>query len=359
MFAKYIFVLGVLVALGAGPRPVQGQAGTPPAPEPAETTGDEMSPEDFAPGNDSVTPAAENKHWQRDIRRAVAEERFDRLDAIAAEYRTSKARLPGGGWQLQEFYSIVDSIGSTDADAEARIALLHRWMAARPQSITPHVALGGVYHRWAWRARGNGTADQVTAEGWRLFAERLALGTRELNGAQGLQESCPHLYFEMLTLGLGQDWDKARMRAILEQAVKAEPAYVLSYQTYANYLQPKWDGETGEATAFAKQAADRLGGEEGDLIYYQLALTLLHRGNAGVSAKEMDWARIQRGYKATKERYGVTEHQENQMAYMAWKFRDAAFARKQFELIGSNWSRGIWKTRDTFDKASAWATNHS
>jgi len=84
----------------------------------------------------------------------------------------------------------------------------------------------------------------------------------------------------------------------------------------------------GEASAFAKSAADRLGGADGDVIYFQIALILIHRGNPGLSAKEMDWARIQRGYFATRERYGVTEHQENLMAYMAWKFRDAAFAQK-------------------------------
>jgi hypothetical protein len=345
MFAKPLLVLGLSLGLLAAPRPAASQAASPTQPELAKQS------EDNAPVAD--------KHWKREVRRAVDEEQFARLDQIASALRTGKSRLQGGGWRLQDFYSIVDSIGDDDAAALARIALLHRWMEARPGSITPRVALGGVLHRWAWRARGGGTADKVTNDGWRLFHERLAQAAQDLTEAQKLPETCPHLYFEWLTVGLGQDWEPEKMRGMFEQAVKAEPGYVLYYQLYANYLQPKWDGQPGEASAFAKSAADRLGGADGDVIYFQIALILIHRGNPGLSAKEMDWARIQRGYFATRERYGVTEHQENLMAYMAWKFRDAAFAQKQFEKIGEKWSKKVWHDQATFDKARQWTEAHS
>jgi hypothetical protein len=357
MPAKPLSLLGLSVCLLGMAHPASSQSAAPTAPDLFDSSGDYEQAEDYPSAQDSA-PVSE-RHWQREVKRALAEEQFARLDEIAAKYRADKSRLPGGEWQLQDFYSIVDSIGTTDAETEARIALLHRWIAARPESITPRVALGGVYHRWAWRARGGSTADQVTLDGWRLFHQRLALGAQELTEAQKLHESCPHLYFEWLTLGLGQDWEPARMRATFEQGVKAEPGYVLDYQLYANYLQPKWDGQPGEASAFAKSAADRLGGVEGDMIYYQIALILIHHGNPGISAKEMDWARIQRGYTATKERFGVTGRQENRMAYMAWKFRDAVFAEKQFQMLGGSWSKTVWHDRATFDKARAWAAAHS
>jgi hypothetical protein len=345
MFVKSLLALGLSLGLLAAPRPASSQTASPSVPDSAAAS------EDNAP--------VASKHWKRAVKKALAEEQFDRLDQIAAKLRADKSRSPGGGWLLQDFYSAVDSIGADDAEAQARIALLHRWMEARPGSITPRVALGGTLHRWAWRARGGGTADAVTMDGWRLFHERLAQAAQILKDAQKLPESCPHLYYEWLTVGLGQDWEPERMRGMFEQAVKAEPGYVLYYQLYANYLQPKWDGKPGEASAFAKSAADQLGGADGDAIYYQIALILIHHGNPGLSAKEMDWARILRGYSSTKERYGVTEDQENRVAYMAWKFHDAGFAQKQFEMIGENWSKAVWHDQATFDKAREWAKAHS
>jgi hypothetical protein len=304
---------------------------------------------------DEVLPETE-RHWMHQIHRALDAEQFEKLDRMAAEVRQSKARLPGGGWRLEDFYGVVDAIGANDAETEARIARLERWIAARPQSITPRVAMAGVLHRWAWRARGSATADKVTEQGWQLLAERLKRADKVLTEAQKLPEACPHLYFDWLKTGLGLDWEPGKMRALFDQAVKAEPDYILDYHIYANYLQPKWDGQPGEATAFAKTAADRIGGPEGDMIYFQIALSLIHRGNPGIHAKEMDWTRIQRGYTATRDHYGVTNQQDNRMAYMAWKFRDRTFAAQQFQIIGDHWSKKVWGDRETFDKARQWGT---
>jgi hypothetical protein len=350
MFAKPFACLCLAAGLTALPSPAAAQDTPQAGPqEPSQVNGPSSNP-DVA---DEYTQT--EKHTLRKVKKALEEEQFAKLDEIAAELRALKSRTRGGEWVLQDFYSLVDSIGTTDADAQARIDLLHRWIAARPGSITPYVALGGVLHRWAWRARGGGSAETVTLDGWHLFHQRLAQAAQALTEGQNLHETCPHLYAEWLTVGLGQDWQPEKMRGVFEQAVKAEPGYVLDYQIYANYLQPKWDGQPGEASAFARSSADRIGGTDGDMIYFQIALILVHRGNPGLSAKEMDWARIQRGYSSTKERFGVTERQENRMAYMAWKFRDAEFARKQFQTIGEHWSKTVWRDQETYDKARAWA----
>jgi hypothetical protein len=69
----------------------------------------------------------------------------------------------------------------------------------------------------------------------------------------------------------------------------------------------------------------------------------------------MDWPRIQRGYQAHASRYGATRRTENELAFMAWKFQDAAVARQQFTLIGENWGRAVWRDRNYFDRARDWA----
>jgi len=75
----------------------------------------------------------------------------------------------------------------------------------------------------------------------------------------------------MMVVGLAQNWDAKRMKEVFEQGIQFEPDYFHLYKQYANYLLPKWDGKSGDATAFAKSVADKVGGEQGDVIYFHIA----------------------------------------------------------------------------------------
>jgi Domain of unknown function (DUF4034) len=285
----------------------------------------------------------------------LVQEKFDELDRMAAEYRSEKSRLPGGDWKLRLFYSALDAPQLTDKDSVDHIAHLERWMQQRPQSITARVALATSLHRWAWVARGNGMANTVTTEGWQLFNERIQRSLQVLVSAAKLDAQCPEWYSEMMTVGLAQSWDAGRMKDIFDRGIQAEPDYFYLYLQYANYLLPKWDGKPGDASAFAKTSADNVGGDAGDELYFQIATVLIKRGDGDFPVHEMDWERIQRGYQALSAQYGATRQSKNQIAFMAYKYKDAAFARQQFDLIGNNWSPFVWRDRKFFDRARDWA----
>jgi hypothetical protein len=163
----------------------------------------------------------------------------------------------------------------------------------------------------------------------------------------------------MMTVGLAQSWDEARIKEVFEQGIQFEPEYFGLYKQMANYLLPKWDGKPGDASAFAKVSADKVGGEQGDVIYFHIATAVIGKNNKEVSAREMDWARIQRGYQALTAQYGSTGWLKNKLAYFAYEFRDAEVARQQFELIGDHWERSVWRDRERFDRARDWSQRHS
>jgi hypothetical protein len=302
--------------------------------------------------------ALQGSSWTHLVESDLVQEKFDELDRMAAEYRSEKSRFPGGEWKLRELYGALDAPQLTDKDSVDHIAHLEHWMQARPQSITARVALATSLHRWAWVARGNGMANTVTAEGWRLFGERIQRSQQVLESAAKLDAHCPQWYSEMMTVGLAQSWDAGRMKDIFGRGIQFEPGYYYLYLEYANYLLPKWDGKPGDASAFAKTSADNVGGDAGDELYFQIATVLIKRGDGNFPVKEMDWERIQRGYQALSAHYGATRRTKNQIAYMAYKFKDAAFARQQFELIGDHWTPGVWRDRQFFDRARDWAQGH-
>jgi len=170
---------------------------------------------------------------------------------------------------------------------------------------------------------------------------------------------CPQWYSEMMTVGLAQSWDASRLQATFARGIQFEPNYYYLYQQYASYLLPKWDGHTGDASTFAKTSADQLGGDPGDILYFQIATELIRQGNGDFPISEMDWQRIQHGYQLLTTQYGGDRFTRNQLAFIAWRYRDAETASRQFDLIGDDWSRSVWTNRIFFDRARDWShTQH-
>ena len=298
--------------------------------------------------------AAIDSRWVRTIREALVAEKFEELDAMAAQYRATGSRVPGGDWQLHLFYAALNGPRAGDTNMPDHLAHLQRWMAARPQSVTAAVAYAGSMTKWAWQARTNAQAEKVTEEGWRLFKERAA-------GARGALDAVAHRpldgqwYSEYMTVALAQDWDNERMKTLFSKGSGAFPGYFYLYRQYSDYLLPKWDGKPGEAALFAKNAADAAGARDGDLLYFEIGTGLLGRSNGNSNANSMDWQRLQRGHAALVAKYGTTNHVENQFALMAFRERDAAVAQAQFARIGDHFASSVWKDRTQFERARDWA----
>ena len=336
---RLALVFGCGLAVISCAAPVHGQNALPRVQSSAQT--------------DSEMATVDN-HWVRTIREDLVAEKFDELEAMATQYRTSKSRVPGGDWQLHLFYAALHGSSAGDPDMPAHLAHLQRWMAAKPQSITPAIAYAGSMTNWAWQARTNAQADKVTDEGWRLFKERAA-GARAALDAVAHQPLDGQWFGDYMTVALAQDWDNDRMKALFQKASAAFPGYFYLYEQYSNYLLPKWDGKPGEAAQFAKTSADAIGGPDGDLLYFQIGAGLLGRSNGNSNASTLDWPRLQSGHSALAAKYGTTNRVENQFALMAFREKDAAIAQAQFARIGDRMATSVWKNRAQFDRAREWA----
>ena len=304
----------------------------------------------------------EDEHaFIRSVRTQLVEEKFDDLDRTADEFRRDKSRWPGGAWKLKTLYEALDAPHQTDKDTADHLDHLRKWMTARPESITARIALATSLHRWAWVARGSGTADKVTQEGWQLFNQRTAEAQVVLEGSRDMKVMCPQWYFEEMTVGLAEGWDGRRMQELFDRAVQFEPEYQYFYKARANYLLPKWYGQTNDATDFARTIANKLGGDRGDRMYFVIATVIIRRGNGKLDhvMQAMDWQRIQRGYLASTSMYGVPNSYANSLAFMAYQYRDQAVAERQFASIGNNWARSVWKDKGLFDRARDWSAGHT
>jgi len=295
------------------------------------------------------------------VRAYLIAEQFDELDRLADQFRREKERWPGGQWKLHTLYEALDAPHQTDKDTVEHLEHLRHWMAQRPESITARVALATSLKRWAWVARGNGLANTVSEEQWGLFNQRISEAQVVLEGSRDMKVMCPQWYEERMAVGLAQGWDGRQMQELFDRAVQFEPEYQFFYKSRTNYLLPKWYGGPDDAVKFAKKEADRLGGDRGDRMYFEMATVIVKKGNGNLEKflPGMDWARIQRGYQAMAAQFGLNRGEKNELAFMAWQFKDKGVAQQQFASIGQDWSEGVWRDRKLFDRARDWADGHT
>jgi hypothetical protein len=278
--------------------------------------------------------------------------RFAELDRLAQQLQQGRSRFKGGAWRLHVLFGTLSSPGAetaTDAAWKAQIAKLEKWAQTRPASPTPRIAQAQTYLRFAWKARGHGYANTVTPEGWALFKERVQRARSILEQSTALAENSPHWYLEMQGVALDQQWDRTAFDALAERALAHEPSYYYFATSEANYLLPKWYGKPGDTERYAAEVADRVGGEEGDAVYFQIAsaINCCNRTQAPM----LSWPRVQRGFAAIESLFQSTNHERNVMAFLAVRAGDAASAQQLFSRIGNDWSKAVWKTKAAFDAA--------
>jgi hypothetical protein len=302
-------------------------------------------------GSDSDTQPA--RAFRTTVRNLFNEEKFQQLEEIAGTARSQKERLRGGAWRLYAFYEMVQgpgSLTSTDAVWNAHIERLQRWIAAKPNSITPRVALAQCYLRLAWKARGKGSGNTVTSDDWKLFTQRVQQAQDTLEQAESLATKDAQWYRNMQTVALAQGWERSRADDLLQKASSAEPGYFYFYDAHANFLLPKWYGKPGESAAFAQSIADRIGGQEGDFIYFRIVADL-NCCKPKAQMPEVSWDRVKQGFAATEQLYSRTNHQLNALAFMAVRQGDREFAQQLFARIADDWDEDVWHSKEHFTRA--------
>ena len=208
-------------------------------------------------------------------------------------------------------------------------------------------------------ARGEGFSNTITENGQRLIGERTNKAEAILGEAYKLSTKCPEWYLTMQQLAQLQGTDKENLTSLLDRAIAFESTYQYFYRVHANLLASKWYGEDGDEEKFTQEAADRVGGTEGDILYFQIASHVICPCNDGVDLKVMSWPRMQKGFAALTQQSGPSLLNTNLLAYMAIQEHDAAVADQTFARIGENWDPGLWKTKSFFDENKKWAADVS
>jgi hypothetical protein len=121
-------------------------------------------------------------------------------------------------------------------------------------------------------------------------------------------------------------------------------------------LEPKWFGERADTAKFLQDAADHIGGKEGDAYYFLVASSKDVICGCGDQPK-LSLERVERGYNAVERMYGVSMFNLNQLAYLTLHLGrpDVILADQIFQRIGDEWTKYSWGDEKGFEQAKNWA----
>jgi hypothetical protein len=286
---------------------------------------------------------------------------FRGLDAMAQKFRESKQIFAQGDWALTFFFTELCDLPeeASEADWQARVQLLRDWFEQDPESITPRIALARGLLAYAWVARGEGWASEVTPEGRRLMHERMAEARRILIAAANLPEKCPAWHSTRLKVALDDGTSRAEYDQIFAEAVRMWPDYHIFHEIRANYLLARWHGEPGEWEAFAAKSADDLGGEQGDVLYAQIVWAMHASRIYGnpIAETALEWARVQRGFEALCRQFPNSLSARSEFCSISGFAPSGArkLMRSMYPLLGNRVDLSIWQTMERYEKDRQWA----
>jgi hypothetical protein len=291
----------------------------------------------------------------------LMQERFVDLEAIAVKARAEKSRHSGGVWVINDFYeSVASPLGPSPSanDWNDHILLINKWIAAYPQSVTPHIALATAFASRAWSARGDGYANTVDDKSWSTFYENMAQAKSAGLEAASLKDKDPYWYDLMMQISMAEGWEPAQEQILFDQATTFEPTYYHYYRHHALYLLPRWYGKEGEVEAFAEQTLKRLPEPTASMMYFDIVSSY----TCGCVDDQLtlhgaSWAKLKEGYGNLVRLYGVSDLKANRYAYLTYAANDKAAAQETFTQLGDNYVRGPWENRMQFETARTWALN--
>lgn len=139
-----------------------------------------------------------------------------------------------------------------------------------PNSYGTYYARGNFFVDQAWAARGGGTADSVTSEGWLGFSNNLVSARSEYEHAWKLDSKQPKIAEQMMTVVLGLGSGRDQMELWFNRAMDLDTNNFEACKRKLQFLTPKWYGSDEELLAFGRECyqSTKWGGRVPLIILY-------------------------------------------------------------------------------------------
>jgi membrane associated rhomboid family serine protease len=286
--------------------------------------------------------------------------RYPELDKKLQSSLSANKRLPGGGSAYLTMLGGLDKLFSYGTmKVEEALKLTSDWRTAVPESVHAELAEASLLDAWAWSARGNGTANTVSAQNWQLFAVRLEMAAAALEEIEVRARDNPAWYEQKLSLGLSRGEKDEQMATVFSDSIARFPDELNLYQQRIRSLMPRWSGSHAKVRMLIESANANSADPQSNERYAELyAIDAYLEGEQTnfFEDTDVDWARMKEGLMAIQKRYPQSDYALNRLAHFACMAEDKQlYAWSLPQLAGRDsataWRNGV--TRAGCDKKFA------
>lgn len=122
-----------------------------------------------------------------------------------------------------------------------------------PDASASWLLKSDAYYQMAWLARGGGYANNVSADAWKAFGEKLAVAETALNKAWELNPKDARIPAFMIRLAEGQQKSRPEMEKWFQRAMALDPNNYTACSYKLHYLYPQWYGSRDAMVAFGRE----------------------------------------------------------------------------------------------------------
>lgn len=282
---------------------------------------------------------------------------FDRLEKMEQRLRDLRGRNKYGYWEQEYFPTgIHTGYAHVTRNSERWHKLLDAWEKAHPDSIYPLIIRAQRLVRDGWEARGDGFADSVTKQGWKVFREKLQLAEEQLKKAEALEENDAYLYAVWIEVALGLGASKPERMKLVEAAKDIDPDFYAPYEKMQFSLMPRWGGSSEEIEAFARKANEWAGPQQGTQMYALLAIDMRRRMlDDFTEIKAFKWDLLNQGFDQLREAFPESDYYLQVQCWFSHYYKDKEKARELFALIGDDYNTSVWDREESFIRSRRWA----
>jgi hypothetical protein len=224
----------------------------------------------------------------------------------------------------------------------------------------PHLIAGMFFVNYAWDARGDGPGITVTAEGGRLFRERLEEAETQLTKAWELDKTNSRAAARLITVCTGLGRDRDVMEEWFRKALEANPNEQTVYIAKMKYIHPNWHGTKEDVIEFGRQMAKSPNWESRVPTFLAKAhyeIAAFTSDFAGYFREQPEvWKEIEPVLEEMRRRYPKSRLGASWYMYYAWiSNRNAAQALTYSQAVGDDIITNPFRNRAEVNEALSWA----
>ncbi len=258
------------------------------------------------------------------------------------------------GWFVREIFVKELQLRKHGADRVAQLEPILKAVHRVPRADSLALTMkGGTYITYAWDARGNGWAKDVTPEGWRLFHERMSVAKEALTKAWKLDAANSTAMELLIKLAMAGDGDLDMATCFLN-AVRADPGNIAAYHAFLYALTPRWGGDVAALHQFGVECFDSVKNDATANVAIARILLDAHielanddsliaapdpaaraRAAQAYWEREEVWKEVDQVFKLILER-APTNLAKSEYAHYAAKCKQWSVANKLFDELGPN-----------------------